>query len=293
MGILENYERFLTIERGLSIKTIDAYMRDVKEFENFLKNNCKDIENTEVSDVRAFVFFLQKENSPTSIIRKLSSLRVFGKYLVREGIYKKNIFEEVPLPKKAKHLPQILTVDEAFMLIDGNDSDDFISIRNRAIFDLLYSEGLRVSELISLKKEQVDFKQNIIRVLGKGNKERIIPLGEKAKNNLIKYLEEKKKIGFDSSTFLFVNNRGQVLTTRTVQRWIKKKSIKKITPHSLRHSFATHLLEGGADLRSIQELLGHESISTTQKYLHINFDKLSKVYDAYHPRSKRREKDEK
>lgn len=288
MDIASRYKRYLTIEKGLSEKSIQAYMRDYFEYINFLESNFgKKPEESDISCVKAFVFSLYKKNKATSILRKLSSLRVFGKFLVREGTFKINIFEEIPLPKKSKYLPSFLTVDEAFNLIDGINADNFIMARNKAIYDLLYSEGLRVSELTSLKLSQIDLKNSFIRVLGKGGKERIIPLGERAKENLIKYLELRKSVSKVEEEYIFLNKNGKKLSVRTIQRWLNRLSPKKITPHGLRHSFATHLLEGGADLRSIQELLGHESISTTQKYLHINFDKLSKVYDKCHPRSKR------
>ncbi|GAB4437495.1 MAG: tyrosine recombinase XerC [bacterium] len=286
--IIESFERYLSVEKGLLPKSVEAYMRDVNEFISFA-GGAIDLENRlDLSLVRSFVYSLYKKNSPTSICRKLSSLRIFGKFLLREGILVTNIFEEVTMPKKPKYLPKFLTVDEAFELIEGIDGDDFISARNRAIYDLLYSEGLRVSELTHLTLQQVDFDQSLIRVLGKGKKERIVPLGAKALENLRIYISQRKKMGFEDSPFLFLNIRGERLTERTVQKNIKKFSPKDITPHSLRHSFATHLLEGGADLRSIQELLGHESLSTTQRYLHLNFDKLSAIYDKCHPRSKRK-----
>lgn len=292
MTLLEKFERYLSIEKRLLPKSVEAYMRDVTEFANFL-GGSEDMERgITLSDVRGFVYSLYKKNSPTSICRKLSALRVFGKYLVREGLIATNVFDEIVMPKKPKYLPKFLTVDEAFELIEGITGDDFISARNRAIYDLLYSEGLRVSELANLKMKQVDLKERLIRVLGKGKKERIIPIGSKAMENLKKYLDAREKKGFGNNDFIFLNIRGGRLTERTIQKDIKKFSPKDITPHSLRHSFATHLLEGGADLRSIQELLGHQSLSTTQRYLHLNFDKLAVVYDKCHPRSKRKDSTE-
>lgn len=290
IDIAIKYKRYLSIEKGLSDKSIEAYMRDYFEYANYLEDNFgKRPEESEITHVKSFIFNLYKKNKATSILRKLSSLRVFGKFLVREGILNINIFEDIPLPKKSKYLPSFLTVDEAFNLIEGIDGENFITARNKAIYDLLYSEGLRVSELTSLKLNQVDFNGSFIRVHGKGGKERIVPLGRRAKENLLKYLELRKKLLKGEEEYIFLNRSGKKLSVRTVQRWLNKLSLKKITPHGLRHSFATHLLESGADLRSIQELLGHESISTTQKYLHINFDRLAKIYDKYHPRSKRNE----
>ncbi len=285
MDLLEGFEKYLKIEKGLLPGSISAYMRDIKEFFDFC--GLTDFKNISIDDVRRFTYNLHNKNSPTSVIRKLSSLRVYGRYLVRENIMNKNIFEDVSLPKKPKHLPSFVTVDEAFELIDGISEESFISKRNRAIFDFLYSEGLRVSEVVNLKMEQINFHSRLIRIMGKGKKERIIPLGEKALKSLENYMAERDKKGFGDREYLFLNIRGTKLSTRMVEKYIKKYSKKDITPHSLRHSFATHLLESGADLRSIQKLLGHESLSTTQKYLHLNFDRLASVYDACHPRAKR------
>lgn len=288
MTIIDSFERYLSVERQLLPKSVEAYIRDVKEFISSAGGVLELERELQVAAVRSFVYHLYKKNSPTSICRKLSSLRVFGKFLVREGVLVKNIFEEVTMPKRPKYLPKFLTVDEAFELIEGIEGDDFISARNRAIYDLLYSEGLRVSELTHLTLQQVDLRQSLIRVLGKGKKERIVPIGAKALENLKIYLAIRDKMRFGDRGYLFLNVRGGRLTERTIQKNIKKFSQKDITPHSLRHSFATHLLEGGADLRSIQELLGHESLSTTQRYLHLNFDKLSAIYDKCHPRSKKK-----
>lgn len=286
MTILESFRRYLTVEKRLLPKSIEAYMRDITEFANFLGGSERLEKGLSLTDARGFIYNLYKKNGPTTICRKISALRVFGKYLVREGVLTTNIFEEIVMPKKPKFLPKFLTVDEAFSLIDGINGEDFLSLRNRAIYDLLYSEGLRVSELINLNMKQIDLKGSFLRVLGKGNKERVIPIGIKALENLKKYLNVREKMGFVDKEYVFVNVRGGKLNARTIQKDIKRFSPKDITPHSLRHSFATHLLEGGADLRSIQELLGHESLSTTQRYLHLNFDKLSAVYDKCHPRSK-------
>jgi integrase/recombinase XerC len=288
MSLIANFERHLVIEKGMLPKSVEAYMRDIREFMEFAGGEDKIQKGPDVSDVRGFVYSLFKKNSPTSIVRKLSSLRILGKFMIREGILKTNIFAEIALPKKPKYLPSFVTVDEAFGLIEGIDGNDFISVRNKAIFDMLYSEGLRVSELANMTLKQIDMDQRQIRVLGKGKKERIIPLGGRVIESLRGYLDEREKKGFGRAEFVFLNVRGGKITTRSIERYIKKVSPKDITPHSLRHSFATHLLEGGADLRSIQDLLGHESLSTTQKYLHLNFDKIASVYDKCHPRARKK-----
>ncbi len=289
MSVLEGFEKYLKIEKGLLARSVSAYINDVKEFLTF--SAYSDVKNISLDDVRRFTYSLHDKNSPTSVIRKLSSLRVFGRYLVREKILNRNVFEDISLPKKPKYLPSFVTVDEAFELIDGITKEDFISRRNKAIFDFLYSAGLRVSEVVNLKVEQINFQSRLIRVMGKGKKERIIPLGEKALDSLKSYMEERERKGFGDKEYLFLNIRGNKLSTRMVENYIKKYGKKDITPHSLRHSFATHLLESGADLRSIQKLLGHESLSTTQKYLHLNFDRLASVYDNCHPRAKRKNND--
>lgn len=286
MKILDAFEKYLKIEKGLLPLSISAYLRDVRELLSFLKT--EDIKELDKDSLRNYIYFLHKKNKVTSIIRKLSSLRVFGKFLVKEGFFIRNIFEDLELPKKPKYLPSFVTVDEAYELIDGINGTDFLSLRNRAILDFLYSEGLRVSELVNIKMEQINFTDKTLRVLGKGKKERIVPIGEKAFRSLKDYLKERKKKGWDGKDYVFLNNRGEKLTTRSIELLVKKFAKRDITPHSLRHSFATHLLEGGADLRSIQKLLGHESLSTTQKYLHLNFDKLAYIYDKCHPRAKKR-----
>ncbi len=287
MGIVESFERYLKIEKGLLPLSLSAYLRDVREFMEF--NNFKDLREVGLDDIRHYLYHLHSINKATSIIRKLSSLRVLGKFLVREGFWNKNIFQDISLPKKPKHLPSFVTVDEAFELIDGIKGEDFISTRNKAIFDFIYSEGLRVSEVVNIKLNHINFNDRTIRIIGKGKKERIIPLGEKAYESLKSYMLQRKNKGWEEKEYLFLNYRGDRLTTRSVELYIKKLAKRDITPHSLRHSFATHLLEGGADLRSIQKLLGHESLSTTQKYLHLNFDKLAEIYDKCHPRAKKKE----
>ena len=226
--------------------------------------------------------------------RKISTLSSFFRFLCREGHLKNNVVKSIPAPKMENKLPTFLSVDEMFRLIDLPQGDGFLVIRDRAMLELFYNTGLRISELVSLKIGDIDLVTQTLKVLGKGNKERLLPFGRKC----VEALENYKKARADkivstkiNTDFLFLNNRGKGISTRGVRKIIGKYVTTgnfpgKVSPHSIRHSFATHLLESGADLRSIQELLGHASLSTTQKYTHLTIDKLVETYDQAHPRAK-------
>ena len=241
--------------------------------------------------LRRYLAQLHKKNRKSTIARKLSAIRTFFRYLVREGLLAANPGDLVSTPRQEKYLPTTLSVDETFTLIDSINKPDRLSLRDRAILELLYSCGLRISELTGLDVGGVDFGQELVRVIGKGDKERIVPVGQHALNALRSYLEERGVPGDQEPMFL--NRLGGRLTPRSIHRHLKKHLLlagllKNATPHALRHSFATHLLDGGADLRAIQELLGHASLSTTQKYTQVSVDHLTSVYDKAHPRSKKR-----
>jgi integrase/recombinase XerC len=236
--------------------------------------------------IRKYLSFLHRKNRKSSIARKVSTLRSFYKYLVREHIVSINPAKNVATPKAEKPLPTALTVDEAFRLMESPTEKEHL--RDRAILELLYSSGLRVSELVGLDTSQLDQELGIVKVMGKGRKERIVPVGKKAIEALQTYLKDRGHVGADAP--VFVNTRGGRLTSRSVGRLVKKYTrhsgvFRKISPHSLRHTFATHLLDAGADIREIQEMLGHASLSTTQRYTHISLGKLMEVYDKAHPRS--------
>ena len=247
--------------------------------------------------IRKYLSFLHRKIKKSSIARKLSTLRSFFKYLVREQLASSNPAKIVSTPKVEKPLPTTLTVDEVFRLIDSpeNRSEKLLSnaprarkSRDRAILELLYSSGLRVGELVGLNLNHLDLDLGIVKVMGKGRKERIVPVGEKAVDALKAFLEERGVIRGEAP--LFLNPRGGRLTARSVGRLIKKYTrrsgiFRKVSPHSLRHTFATHLLDAGADIREIQEMLGHASLSTTQRYIHLSVGKLMEVYDKAHPRS--------
>jgi integrase/recombinase XerC len=294
-GMIDCFSIYLSDERNLSPHTRAAYLRDLSEFKNFLElHGGSDKESLAKLDsllLRRYLAELHKRNQRTSIARKLSTLRTFFRYLVREGHLSSNPTEGLSTPKLNQYLPKTLSVDEATALMERGYGNSLLDLRDRAIVELFYSSGLRVSELTGLDVGSLDLRENLVRVLGKGRKERIVPVGRKANEALHSYLEERGVP--DEEEPLFLNARGGRLTPRSVQRnlktrLIKARIIKDISPHALRHSFATHLLDGGADLRAIQELLGHASLSTTQKYTQVSVDQLMSVYDKAHPRSKKK-----
>lgn len=282
---IENFLGYLRAERAVSTHTLKAYTEDLREFDSFIDKTPKNIDNL---DIRTFLASLYNRNlKKSSISRKLASIRSFFKYLHREGHVKTNPAKLVSSPRVPKNLPKFLTIDEVFTLLETPEGETFKPSRDRAIIELLYSCGLRVSELTSLDISDLDIKETIIRVKGKGRKERIIPIGGKAIEAIKNYLPERISLR-KKSPGLFLNNRGGRLTQRSVRRILLQYSrminlTGDLSPHTLRHTFATHLLHEGADLRSIQELLGHSSLSTTQKYTHLDIRQLTEVYDKAHP----------
>ncbi len=306
-NMIGSFIETLASEKGYSDNTCRAYMNDLMEFTSYalggrLQNNELDGENKQddrlfmVEDVnhlmiRGYLGFLHKRNKKKSIARKLSALRSFLKYLVRLGIIYDNPADLILTPKQDKNIPAYLTVDEMFHLLDSIKTDSLAGIRNRAIFETMYSSGIRVSELAGLNIADVDFGGRVIRVLGKGGKERIVPVGDKAVRAVRAYMDKLKGEGVSLTENgpLFLNkNRGR-LTTRSIGRilenFVREFCISvPVSPHALRHSFATHMLDAGADLRIVQELLGHKSLSTTQKYTHVSIDRLMETYDKAHPR---------
>ena len=292
---IERFTGYLADERNLSPHTRAAYLRDLLEFRRFLdKNGGSDRAALLKIDsflLRRYLAELHKLNQRTSIARKLSALRTFFRYLVREGHMPGNPAEGLSTPKLNRYLPKTLSVDEAVALMECRSGNSLLDLRDRAIVELFYASGLRVSELTGLNVGSLDLRQKLVRVVGKGRKERILPIGRKAHQAIAAYLDARG--ASDDDTPLFLNARGGRLTPRSVQRNLKTRLIKAmivkdISPHALRHSFATHLLDGGADLRGIQELLGHASLSTTQKYTQVSVDHLMSVYDKAHPRSKKK-----
>ena len=291
---IEHFLIHLKAEKNVSPHTLKAYTQDLKEFDDFVDKKPRNIDNL---DIRTFLASLYHRNlKKSSISRKLASIRSFFKYLHREGYVKSNPAKLVSSPKVPKTLPKFLTIDEVFSLIETPKGDTFKPTRDKAIIEILYSCGLRVSELTSLDISDLDIKETIIRVKGKGRKERIVPIGTKAMEAIKNYLPERISLR-KKSPGLILNNRGGRLTQRSVRRILLQYSrminlAGDLSPHTLRHTFATHLLHEGADLRSIQELLGHSSLSTTQKYTHLDIRRLTEVYDKAHPMAKKTDNNE-
>ncbi|MBA3004374.1 MAG: tyrosine recombinase XerC [Desulfurivibrio sp.] len=297
--LLPQFRRWLSVEKGYSLKTVESYGRDLAEFASFIETG-HDVRQIEPRVVRSFVYALNGKNKGSSVARKLSALRTFFRHLLREGIITHDPVAPISTPKQEKHMPVFLTVDEVFSLLEMPGNEDVFGARDRAILEILYSTGVRVAELAALDLERLDSNEGMLRVTGKGNRERLVPVGSPALEALNQYLPQRtllirERIGrgeAPENKAVFLNHRGLRLTTRSIERIVKMYSQRagiaaRVTPHALRHSFATHLLEMGADLRTVQELLGHVSLSTTQRYTHLNMDHLSEVYDRAHPKAKR------
>ena len=308
-SLVKNFSMYLQIEKNVSENTCRNYISDLRQFFNFLKaqklcigenNKETDIAKIDHIVIRAYLMELYGKNKKTSIARKLASLRSFFKLLIKEERLTTNPAAMVTTPKQEKHIPAFLSVDEMFRLVEKPDKSTILECRDRGIMEVLYSCGIRVSELVGLNMDDLDFNLGIVKVRGKGRKERIVPIGGKAIEALKDYLEYVHELKLkdpgrypqgELANPVFLNFRGERLSSRSVARIVKKYIfqcgiMRDISPHSIRHSFATHLLDAGADLRAIQELLGHKSLGTTQKYTHISIDKLMEVYDKAHPRSR-------
>lgn len=299
--LIEQYGAHLRVERNLSPHTLRNYLSDLKQFQQFLRQQglCQGkqkkivLQEVDRHVVRAYLGALAKVCRKSSIGRKLAALKGFFRYLVKERRISRDPLSGLAAPKQEKPLPAFLSVDDVFRLLGGVPATGSLEIRDRAILEVLYSTGIRVSELVGLDWEDVDFRLGILRVLGKGSKERIVPVGEVALQALRDYGgEQERKMGraAKGETPVFLNRLGERITTRSIARIVEKYLratgiAVRIGPHGLRHTFATHLLNSGADLRVIQELLGHASLSTTQRYTHVNLDQLTAVYDRAHPRA--------
>ena len=316
---VEEYVNYLAVEKGLSENTLASYVRDLEKYEKFIANTENEVDlemledadifNADQSTVSSFIESLMKSKmAPTSVCRALSSIRGLYKFLVRERLCKSDPTSNIAPPKRPKRLPNVLSSQEVNRLLAPSSSTaavqlattkhgfDARSVRDLAMLELLYSSGLRVSELVNLRISDVNMELGYVRCIGKGDKERIVPVGSKAMNAIAFYLATARSHLGKSDTSstpddgLFLTGRGGTMTRQGFWKMIKKRALEvgidtKITPHTLRHSFATHLLENGADLRSVQELLGHSDISTTQIYTHLTKAKLKETYDKYHPRA--------
>ncbi len=288
---IKKFLRYLEVERGVSDHTLRAYKRDLADFSDHCKAAPEEID---MVDIRGFISDqIMGGRSKTTVARRLAALRSFFGYLYQEGYVKINYAKLVPSPKAVKHLPNFLSVDDAFDLVQTPEGIGLLPVRDRAILELLYSSGLRVSEVTGLNTDDLNLREGLVKVRGKGRKERIVPVGSKARDAIKSYLIErmlfkKKKSVPDSDSAFFLNKNGGRLTDRQIRRIVVRSAraigiTGQIGPHTLRHTFATHLLVGGADLRPIHELLGHSSLSTTQKYTHLDIGHLIDVYDKAHP----------
>ncbi len=288
---IEKFLKYLELERGVSVHTLRAYEHDLKEFDQYCTAKPAQID---MIDIRGFVSDrIMDGKEKSTVARKLATLRSFFNYLYREGYVKINQAKLVPTPKAPRHLPNFLSVDDVFNLVQIPEGFGLLPVRDRAILELLYSSGLRVSEVAGLTVDDINLRECLVKARGKGKKERIVPIGNKAVDALKTWLIErmifkKRKTSAIGNTAFFLNRNGGSLTDRQIRRIVVKHARTlgiegQIGPHTLRHTFATHLLIGGADLRSIQEMLGHSSLSTTQKYTHLDIGHLIDVYDKAHP----------
>lgn len=291
---IEDYLAYLSVERGLAQNTLDAYGRDLRAYARFLQQHgLTNFVDTEKEAVRAYLEQLHNLGRASSTIsRNLAAIKSFYHFLVGEDIIDKDPTEYLESPKVAKRLPRVLNLSEVEALLNQPDLEDAHSIRDKAMLEVIYATGIRVSELVSLNLLDINLESGYLRCLGKGNKERIVPLGSVAVKYLELYLQVARVelVKRSGETALFVNHHGRRLTRqgfwKIIKRYAKEANIdENITPHTLRHSFATHLLENGADLRSVQEMLGHADISTTQIYTHITRNRLQEVYRKSHPRA--------
>ena len=288
---VEDFLNFLATEKGASEHTTKNYGIDLREFMKFIAE--KELNDLTYLDIRSFLAFLKtREYSKSSISRKLACLRSFFKYLVRENILTQNPAAGIATPKKEKRLPSFMNPDEITKLLDAPAKNSWEEKRDKAILEMLYSSGLRVSELAGLNHDDLDFFGGLVRVRGKGKKERIVPVGQTALNSLRTYWDMKapRETANAIKKPLFISRIGSRLTDRSVRRmilkYVKRTGLgKEISPHTFRHSFATHMLDRGADLRSVQELLGHANLSTTQIYTHVTTQRLKDAYAAAHPRA--------
>lgn len=286
---IDKFMNYLKVEKNASAHTITNYTVDLDVFKDFLGD--KEIETVDHLSLRRFLAELRAKNyAKRTVARKLASLRSFFRFLFREGHIKKNPITAVLTPKLDKKLPLFLDTARIDRLLSTPTDRNIAGLRDRALLETLYSTGIRVSELVGLDLGDIDFISGVIKVLGKGSKERIVPIGEPALGAIRKYIDKRMGYKTEDKDAVFLNKSGGRLTDRSVRRALDKHIktcgiIEKISPHSLRHSFATHLLNRGADLRSVQELLGHMNLSTTQIYTHVTMERLKSVYDKAHPRA--------
>jgi len=297
--LIKDFLRWLTFEKGYSQHTVAGYQHDLLEFAATIADSMP-VQAIDAGAVRQFVVSLHGKNNAATVARKLSAMRTFFRFLQRQKVVAADPLSGISGPKIDQLIPVFLTVDEVFLLLETPSEKDSFMFRDRAIMELLYSTGMRVAELVSRDRHHLDFESEMLTVRGKGNKERLVPVGRPAREAVQAWLSHRQQLMQERAgrglvlekEALFLNSRGSRLTTRSVERIVRAYGERAgipqtVTPHALRHSFATHLLEMGADLRSVQELLGHASLSTTQRYTHLTLDHLAEVYDKAHPMAKK------
>ncbi len=291
--LVEQYLDYLLLEKRLASNSIDSYLQDLDEYTRFLENNqISDITSLDTAGILSWLVNLKKKGlTSKSRARHLVTIRGFHKFLIQEGIASVNPVQHIDIPKTGLHLPEIITYEEIVSLLEIPDKTKPRGLRNAAMLEILYGAGLRVSELINMKVKDINLKADFVRIFGKGSKERIIPIGSYARDVTIKWIETARPMLLKnySSQYLFVARAGKPMTRQSFWKILKNYArlaglTGRVSPHTLRHSFATHLLERGADLRSVQAMLGHSDISTTQIYTHISREYLIEMHKKYHPR---------
>jgi len=298
-ALIEEYGRFLTLEKGYSAHTRLAYVGDVRQFVRFLAEEIHKGKEVEVAHLQAvdltcvryyLAFTYQQKMSKATMVRKIAALRSFFSFLLKKGLIEANPADGIQGPRLERPVPSFLSVDEMFTLLNAAFEQDKMGLRDRAMMEVLYTSGIRLRELTGLNLEDLDLTEGIMKIRGKGKKERLVPLGRPAISALQAYLEETGRTGEKGEAPVFLGANGKRISPRTVEKVVDKYArlcgVKKVSPHVFRHSFATHLLGMGADLRVIQELLGHESLSTTQRYTTVDVARLMEIYDQAHPRAK-------
>ena len=289
---IQSYKNYIKLERSLSPKTVEAYLHDIEKLNVFLAGKKK-LEEVELSDLQYFLASLYDDNmSARSQARIISGLKSFYKFMLSDHLIKHDPTELLDAPKIGRHLPEVLSLPEIEAILNGIDLSKPEGHRNKAIIEVMYGCGLRVSEVVNLRISNLHFRDNYIRIIGKGDKERLVPIGHTAQKAINLYMEgfrQQLKIRNGEEDFVFLNRRGSRLSREMIFMMIKEMAAavgirKTISPHTFRHSFATHLVEGGADLRAVQEMLGHESITTTEIYTHLDREYVKNIIEQYHPR---------
>jgi integrase/recombinase XerD len=291
--VIVDFVHYLNVERGLALNTRESYERDLRQFSSYLVSRRSTVERATRTLIISYLLYMEKQGlSTATVARRLAAIKSFYHYLTREKITKEDPTERLESPKLTKRLPTVLSVDEVEILLDQPNGSVPAGRRDRAMLELLYATGIRVSELVSLDVPSVNLELGFVRCVGKGNKERVVPMGSVARRSVAEYIDQGRSdlVRDPLASALFVNHHGRRLTRQGFWKIVKKYAAqagisKEITPHTLRHSFATHLLEGGADLRAVQEMLGHADISTTQVYTHLTRNRLRDVYKSAHPRA--------